>query len=173
MMLLASLFPDAGSVLGWTAVGLVPGFLAARVYRGGRLGPFGDTAVGGAGVAAAVVGGAITSSLGPAPAVGSPLMGTLAAAALAATAVVLAVRWFGPQPQRQLVRSGRAAEEYRNRGPTPPPGGWPTPPTGGWPTPPPGDWPTPLLPGVAAGPGQPPPRRAPVADRGSGLDLFK
>ncbi len=97
MTLLALVAPAASSVVGWAVVGLVPGFLAARVYQGGRHGPDGDTAVGLAGVAAAVGGGAFAWAVGPAG--GMPFILTMAAAALAAAAVVLAIQWVGPQPR--------------------------------------------------------------------------
>lgn len=99
MATFAFLAPDPASLLGWVVVGLVPGFLAARVYRGGRLGPGGDVAVGAAGVVGAVAGGTLAGGFGPAPGAVMPLMAGYVAAALAAIAVVLPLRWLGPQPR--------------------------------------------------------------------------
>jgi uncharacterized membrane protein YeaQ/YmgE (transglycosylase-associated protein family) len=97
MATFAAIHLDPGSLLAWVAVGLIPGFLAARVWRGGGYGPVRDSAVGLAGVIAAVAAGALTRSLAP-DLEGSGVMPGLLAAALAASVLVAALR--SPAPAR-------------------------------------------------------------------------
>lgn len=92
----ASLF---GGLLAWVAVGLIPGFLAARVYRGGGYGVYGDSAVVAVGVVAGVAGGVAARAAAPVPDPGLWL--SLLAAAAASTLVVWAVRFRGPPEHRR------------------------------------------------------------------------
>ena len=87
MIPFAAVIVDPG-VIAWVAVGLIPGFLAARVYRGGRYGPVWEWAVALTGVAAAVGAGALVRSAGPAPVDGLGLWRSTLAAAAAATLAV-------------------------------------------------------------------------------------
>jgi uncharacterized membrane protein YeaQ/YmgE (transglycosylase-associated protein family) len=52
---------DPGGVLAWLIVGLVTGWLAGRVRRGGGYGLVGDLVVG---IVGALIGGSLTSLLG-------------------------------------------------------------------------------------------------------------
>ena len=101
MSMFAEVSLTFGSLLAWVAVGLIPGFLAARVHRGGRFGTAGDTALAVAGVAAAVTGALLFGLFGSEPlaglGLGGPVVG-VAAALLSATVVVALVCAVVPRP---------------------------------------------------------------------------
>lgn len=86
----------------WVAVGLIPGFLAAQGRRGGGYGPADNAGVLLAGAVAAVAGGLLCQGVSHMDGVTDlGFVGSLLAAALAATAVVWCLK--SPAPVNNYV----------------------------------------------------------------------
>jgi len=83
---------DPGGILAWLVVGLIAGFLAGQVMRGGGFGIVGDVIVG---LVGAFIGGMLFSLLMPGSSVG--LIGSIIVAFIGAVVLLAIMRAFAPR----------------------------------------------------------------------------